>query len=1451
MLLHGSSTRGARGHPQNRSRGRGRGSTSRGASSSNTSPTTDSTDQNPFENERRENAARRALRGQSSSAQNGRGGSLRGRDGKAQVNNTKQVRFADPPTDKKMNPFASAPVAAPRNPFDTAKKPVASPFGSAAASAVNPFATKQDAPANTFGAHNPFGAPTQATMTPNTSVFGAPSTTPNSTPPNNPFGAPSSISSPAANVFGKPMGTSSAGTTASNPFGKPSSTLFGSPSTKPANNPFEKPAGGVFGAAPVTSSTFGAKSNGFPSTDSKPTQNPPFNSFGAPTASPSIPAPSQNVTSAGFGTRFASPYTPKNAFNKPVTNGQTSKALFSNPPAQATPSASTNIDSSALAKEIYQTIRKDRITAPKWPTPSPGDPKFKPAIETYWKASKSYRSEVRVSLIKAGLLDDPDKPKKLSEAIDFKGICEEMCPDFEKATRIYERDYKSAETEIGPDGSSVVAPYKMVKALARSAAGQDAPLPMDVRSPGALRRTLDYLLNSVLGDDENNLPNVHHFLWDRTRAIRRDFVFQSSMDSAEMLDQVYCLERIARFHVISLHRMSKDGVSPAEEFSEQQEVEQLSKALLSLIHSYDDCKAQNITCENESEFRAYYALFNCRHPGMLQTVQDWGFKLFRESDEIQTALSLIEAIQNIWDARGPLTPQTPTDIAQNFYAKFFTILEDKQVSYTMACFAEIHFNSVRKSILKTILASYRKQRDQTKDWTLAKLNAFLRFDEEDDIIVFGEAYGLRFDHVDGEDVLSFESDEGIKDPFPPLKQAHSYKLVEHKRGNYSLPEAINNNVFDETLEEQATQEEEESLFVSNDKTETTAPMLPPIADTPIIGKQPPSFSSSPPTDPPKVDIATPSTSILNGIPSQKPFNGFFPPKPPVSPAGTVPEVPQTVVSKPSALYSNPLDKVQSPNVNGRTELTPSVSTLTIKSGNESHKSATTANISSSFTFPSTATDTPSTGTNSTPPVFGSNLPSAQLGSSPKAPILFGVPPASTIPPVSKPAINSSQIEGQRSFSAPNQTNKDLFPKVPAPAPLPAQVPASGAPYGSFQPNVPSIPNLTTNPSLGTLQATPNSSSEIKKRHKYDREAQLTGLTNWMVLGEHGLVDQFLSFTVENLLKGTVEVYLKEEAQRQSLEQEKSDRIEADAFRYRSLATRYFNRWRNGAQNLRMKRRGREARQARRAMAENLRASKTLQSTNIVQDFRASARSHRRESLESLLGATGVLDGVHDQNKQLQAIVRKEVKVNGTKRHRSNKAARPSSSSSHHKRGGSDNPLRRSILSDPTYLTGGSRIHLMDKYDIKDETRRQVSGVQTDYFRLKARGIATLSDGTPLATSVAHNMLHQKRSYDGPLNQVTTPPRSRVSSIARSVPSKIAMDQDFRLSIDGNEDIQALKRRAQAVMQNDERSQLKRSLHDDDDDALFERARRVREQMNEGMKWYREEREKESGSRSVS
>ncbi|KAG0648359.1 SAC3 family 1 [Hyphodiscus hymeniophilus] len=1517
MLLRGSNTRGTRGQSPNRSRGssRGRGSTSRGASNSSgksklkvnlTAPTspralreaqhgyqrsnhrgrnpksdyknnysnygrsgTSPTENSPgnFEAERLENAAKREQRGINGATVKGRGarGNQRG------SSNNKQVRFANPlggDNDEKAQ--SKSPSPAPSNAFTAAR--MSSPFGPPARTTSNPFAASSSSASN-----NPFAAPTSSSS---------------------PFGAPSQPSS-TSNVFGKPSGPPAATNTlqiAQNVFGAPSnisgatsqengifSGAFPIPSsTTPSTNPFGAPQGPSIFSAPAKSQAFGVSSAGHQSSTTA-TPSPAFNPFGAPAgleapslstvssprftfgtsgSKPAVSKPSSSADASQFGSSSQSgphskaPPKPPPQTNKPTTfgaksnnNGFGSKSTPATRAKTTRPSAPPAA-SNTLAQTMDQLLRKQHLLPPPLPTPMPGDPKQKTVVHAFWQTYKGYRAKVRESLIRAALLDDPDKPKKLSEAIDFKGTCEDMCPDFERITRIVERDVQGPEKELGSDGTMWPAPEKMIKALARSAAGQDAPLPMDVRSPAALRRTFDYLLHTVLGED-GDLSAVHGFLWDRTRAIRRDFVFQSSMNQAELSDQIYCLERITRFHVIALHQMSREEVV-AEDFSEQQEIEQLGKALLSLIHTYEDCQAQGIDCENEAEFRAYYVLFNSHNTGILETVQDWGWKFWGESEQIKIAVSLVETLQNIWDTRGPLRPHSATDIAQNGVSRFFSIVGDSKVSYTMACFAEIHFNAVRKSAFKTILAAYRKQRDQSKDWTLTKLNEYLRFDDEEDIIEFGEAYGLQFQENDGETYLSIESDEP-SDPFPPLKQRHSYSLVEVKRGDRSLPTAIDATVYDEGQQVSEEVSDEDSLFVKDTSAKDKANSMPTTTIQEASGEN--SLEDGTSQEHSTIQTPTSTPTYIFSQPSSQPTFGqnFFTPKP----------------AEPSSAMQTQTPQGSSPSISSSsTQATPSIFAPI-----QQPQVAPTP----PFSFLNQPVTAPATGNTQTPPplqahIFGAGPPPGtpkplfQSAVGATAPVetpkpFFSLGQQSSAASTTMQSPNPQLSLGGYSVTPPIPSSLGE-PKLPASTPnstqqlpLPSQEFGKGSIYNPVsQSTFNSTPTPQSKPSPVPSFSNPSAGrpdpSAAAKLAAEKRIAQFDNLARWVFVGNGGVLDQFIEHEVEGILHDAVAIYLKEELDRKTKEEATQAREVADKFRYRSLAVKYGQKWRTAAHRLWMRRKGREARKARQEMAESLRASKVLQSTNVVQDFRASANSSRRGSLESLLDATGVLDGVHDPNNEIRAIVRREEpKIPSKQRNPSRSTNSPASSTNGHRRGKSDNPFRRSLLSDPTYLHGGSRIHLMSKYDARDETRQQISGVQTDYFRLKARGISTLPDGTPLANSVAKDTLHKKRSFDT-INKPTTPQKSLMPPpAARSVPVKPAAQNELVWKgADSSEVIQAMKARARALIGEESRHN-KRSF--DEDEELFARAKRVREQMDEGSEWYSKQIEEDTMSRSVS
>jgi len=185
---------------------------------------------------------------------------------------------------------------------------------------------------------------------------------------------------------------------------------------------------------------------------------------------------------------------------------------------------------------------------------------------------KKQREQLRKIYIKKGLIDDPDKPRRLEDAIPFVGECQDMCPEFERYEREYQKNLDKLEInqELSSDEIFYVDHARAVKRYQRSDAGKEQPLPCDVRPPPILKKTLNYLIDEIIM--KHGIESSHGFVRDRTRSIRQDFSLQNIRDKSA----VDAHERIARYHILCLHQLcEKEG------FSVQQEKEQLFKGYYS------------------------------------------------------------------------------------------------------------------------------------------------------------------------------------------------------------------------------------------------------------------------------------------------------------------------------------------------------------------------------------------------------------------------------------------------------------------------------------------------------------------------------------------------------------------------------------------------------------------------------------------------------------------------------------------------------------------------------------------------------------------------------------------------------------------------------------------------------------------------------------------------------
>ncbi|KAG0155990.1 hypothetical protein PDIDSM_3166 [Penicillium digitatum] len=450
----------------------------------------------------------------------------------------------------------------------------------------------------------------------------------------------------------------------------------------------------------------------------------------------------------------------------------------------------------------------------------------------------------RERAIKDGQMADPNQPTSLKQAITPVGTCTSMCPDFERVERIVQKAVDKCEKHYNPATNQLeIMETKMVKRFRRAAAGNDEQLPSDIRTPKTLLQTMNYLIRYVINGGEP-LAVIHMFVWNRTRSIRNDFSVQQLTQEEDVKTAVVCLERIARFHIVSLHLLSNPANT--EQFDRHQEREQLNNTMLSLMYYYDDNR-ERIHFPNEDEFRAYHILFSIhdQRPDLEARVQKWPTALLA-SPRVQVALELFAAACNTWEPQGALDSRRPNAVAQGFYARFFNIVNSPSVSYLMACVAEVYFNHIRQTAIRAIWKAYCRtplsQQSKNDHWTVEELTKVLHFDDDEQTIEYCNAQGLEFvENASGGLYLNW-GDRSVDsvDFAPSSDHSFSETYVESKRAGRSLvaiilgmniSEAARMGMIDrsqlpqksETMPE--AEAEDGDLFVDDVDNQTPAPVV--------------------------------------------------------------------------------------------------------------------------------------------------------------------------------------------------------------------------------------------------------------------------------------------------------------------------------------------------------------------------------------------------------------------------------------------------------------------------------------------------------------------------------------------------------------------------------------------------------------------------------------------------
>lgn len=259
------------------------------------------------------------------------------------------------------------------------------------------------------------------------------------------------------------------------------------------------------------------------------------------------------------------------------------------------------------------------------------------------------------------------------------GTCCEMCPEFERHQRELHLDVSKFELLEGDRPDETFPPRidhrKAVKKYHRPAAGNELPLPEDVRPPKTLRKTLAYLFHEIMdnADSLESLIEAQKFVRDRTRAIRQDLSIQDIRDS----EAVEISEQIARFHIAIDNELR--GKADKAEYDSFQNTEQLRKVLLTLLELYED----GYTSASEGEMRAYHILSHLENPDNFHRSVSGNFP------EVRLAVKLAVSYHS------------------GNYTGYFVLMED--APFLMACLANLHADRLRRKAIQIISKSYSQE----------------------------------------------------------------------------------------------------------------------------------------------------------------------------------------------------------------------------------------------------------------------------------------------------------------------------------------------------------------------------------------------------------------------------------------------------------------------------------------------------------------------------------------------------------------------------------------------------------------------------------------------------------------------------------------------------------------------------------------------------------------------
>lgn len=294
----------------------------------------------------------------------------------------------------------------------------------------------------------------------------------------------------------------------------------------------------------------------------------------------------------------------------------------------------------------------------------------------------------------------------------------------------------------------------------RSSADQEEPLAHELRPAETLNMTMSYLLHEIIDLCEKpgtNIGEWYHFLWDRTRAIRKDITQQELC----CVDSVQLVEQCARFHIFCSERLCAEEVSV---FDEKINTENLTKCLQTLKYMYHDLRIKGIDCPNEPEFRAYIILLNMQNMLFMwemKDLPDW----VKKSPEVKFAIQVYSALSD------------------NNYVIFFNLV--RKTTFLNACILMRYFQQVRLKGMETMIKAYCSKLTTVVPFDLYEFIHIMGFEDEEEAMHLCKKSGLEVKQTESASEILM-SKRSFKLPESSIEQGRCHNVIASKRTKKNL-----------------------------------------------------------------------------------------------------------------------------------------------------------------------------------------------------------------------------------------------------------------------------------------------------------------------------------------------------------------------------------------------------------------------------------------------------------------------------------------------------------------------------------------------------------------------------------------------------------------------------------------------------------------------------------------